>query len=79
MNADQLKGTWRQFKGDLQETWGKFTNSDLQEIQGSYDKIVGKVQERYGDKKRELMKWADAWHETKSAPAVLAPKTKKSR
>ena len=27
--------------------------------EGNYDKFVGKVQERYGDKKDELMKWAD--------------------
>jgi len=35
----------------------------LQHIEGNYDKFVGKVQERYGDKKSEIMKWADAWHQ----------------
>ena len=44
MNADQLKGKWTQFKGELG---------------GDYEKFIGKVQERYGDKKTELMKWAD--------------------
>lgn len=75
MNADQLKGRWLQFKGDLKQTWGKFTDNDLEEIAGSYDKFVGKVQERYGDSKAELMTWAAAWHakpasvETKQAAA----------
>ena len=50
---------WTQFKGDLKEKWGKFTDNDLQEIAGHYDKIIGKAEERYGDKKSELMKWAD--------------------
>ena len=63
MNADQLKGKWMQFKGDLKEKWGKFTDNDLQEIAGNYEKFIGKVEERYGDKKRELIKWADHWHE----------------
>jgi uncharacterized protein YjbJ (UPF0337 family) len=67
MNAEQLKGKWLQFKGELQQMWGKFTDDDLQQIEGNYDKFVGKVQEPYGDKKRALMKWANAWHQ-KSSP-----------
>lgn len=26
MNADQLKGKWTQFKGDLKQQWGKFSD-----------------------------------------------------
>ena len=59
MNADQLKGKWLQFKGELKQKYGKFTDDDLTQIEGNYDKFVGKAQERYGDKKDELMKWAD--------------------
>jgi len=63
MNADQLKGKWMRFKGELKQEWAKFSDDDLQQIEGNYDKFVGKVQERYGDKKSEIMKWADAWHQ----------------
>ena len=69
MNAEQLKGRWEQFKSELKQQWGKFTDQDLLQIEGNYDKFIGKVQELYGEKKDELMKWADRWHE-KSAPAV---------
>jgi uncharacterized protein YjbJ (UPF0337 family) len=48
MNADQLKGKWKQFKGELKQQWGKFTDNDLQQIEGSYDKIICMLQERYG-------------------------------
>ena len=71
MNADQLKGRWMQFKGDLKQTWGKFTDNDLEEINGSLDKFDGKVQERYGDSKAELMNWAAAWH---AKPASVGTK-----
>ena len=74
MNADQLKGQWLQFKGDLTKKWDKFTDNDVQEIRGNYDKFLGKVQERYGDKKSELMKWAKEWHE--KAPPKPAGKPK---
>ena len=70
MNADQLKGKWMQFKGELKEKYGKFTDDDLKQIEGNYDKFVGKAQERYGDKKDDLMKWADQWHEKPSAKPV---------
>lgn len=75
MNADQLKGKWMQVKGDLKQQWGKFTNDDLQQIEGIFDKIIGQLQERYGEKcvtlvqehygekKEELMKWADQWQQ----------------
>jgi len=67
MNADQFKGKWMQFKGDLKQKWNKFTEDDLQQIEGHYDRFVGTVQGRYGDKTSELMKWAAAGHQ-KSAP-----------
>jgi len=70
MNADQLKGKWMQFKGDLKQQWGKLTDDDLQQIEGNYDKFIGKVQERYGEKKDELMKWADQWHQRSQPEAT---------
>lgn len=48
MNADQLKGIWMQFRGELKQRWGKFTNDDLQRIEGSFDKILGQLQDRCG-------------------------------
>lgn len=67
MNAEQLKGKWLQFKGELKEKYGKFIDDELKQIEGNCEKFVGKVQERYGDKKDVLMKWVDEWHE-KSTP-----------
>jgi uncharacterized protein YjbJ (UPF0337 family) len=63
MNADQLKGRWMQFQGELKKQWGKFTDDDLKQIDGNYDKFCGKVRERYGDTKDDIMKWTDQWHQ----------------
>jgi len=82
MNADQLKGKWMQVKGDLKQQWGKFINDDLQQIEGSFDKILGMLQERYGgdcvslvreqygEKKEELMRWAYQWQQRSQAKAM---------
>jgi uncharacterized protein YjbJ (UPF0337 family) len=31
-------------------------------IEGDYDKFKGALQERYGDKKEEVSRWADDWY-----------------
>jgi uncharacterized protein YjbJ (UPF0337 family) len=56
MNEDILKGKWNQMKGSVKQWWGKLTDDDIQRIDGSYDKLVGKVQERYGYTKEEAEK-----------------------
>lgn len=48
MNADQVKGSWKQFRGKVKEAWGKLTDDDLDVIDGKKDQLVGKVQKAYG-------------------------------
>ena len=48
MNADTLKGQWHQVKGEIKSQWGKLTDSDLDQIAGQSEKLIGKIQERYG-------------------------------
>lgn len=48
MNSDVLKGNWNQIKGNIKSEWGKLTDDDLTQAEGEYDKLVGKLQERYG-------------------------------
>ncbi len=48
MNEDILKGKWKQLKGSLREKWGKLTDSDYEQIAGNKDKLIGRLQERYG-------------------------------
>lgn len=62
MNTDQFKGKWVQFKGEVKKQWGKLTDDDLKQVEGDYDKFVGRIQERYGDKKEEVIRWADDWY-----------------
>jgi uncharacterized protein YjbJ (UPF0337 family) len=48
MNNDVFKGKWNQFQGEVKKQWGKLTDDDLTQIEGNFDKFVGKLQERYG-------------------------------
>jgi uncharacterized protein YjbJ (UPF0337 family) len=48
MDMDVLKGKWKQLRGEVKQQWGKLTDDDLDRAEGSRDKIVGVIQERYG-------------------------------
>jgi len=76
MNKDQFKGRWTQFKGELRKQWGKFTDDDLLQIEGDYQKFQGTLQAKYGDQKEEVGRWADQWFERQEAEAEAARKRK---
>ncbi len=48
MNEDIIKGKWKQLKGLVREKWAKLTDSDYEEIAGNKDKLIGRLQTRYG-------------------------------
>jgi len=48
MNTDILKGKWTQVKGEMRSRWGKLTDDDMTQVQGDAEKMLGKLQERYG-------------------------------
>jgi uncharacterized protein YjbJ (UPF0337 family) len=56
MNPEILKGRWHQVKGDIRKRWGKLTDNDMLEIEGHVEKMIGKLQERYGFKREEAEK-----------------------
>jgi uncharacterized protein YjbJ (UPF0337 family) len=64
MNWDQVEGQWEEFKGTLKTKWAKLTDDDLLAISGNKDKLLGKLQKRYGLKRNqaesELEQWAKA-------------------
>ena len=61
MNSDTLKGQWKQLKGDVKKQWAKLTDDDLKQIEGHKDKLVGKIQERYGSTHEDAERQADDW------------------
>jgi uncharacterized protein YjbJ (UPF0337 family) len=68
MNIDQLEGKWKQYKGQIREKWGHLTDDDLQVIAGKRDKLIGRVQERYGIAKERATEQVDAFLHTLPEP-----------
>ncbi len=59
MNSDILKGKWNQMTGELKSKWGQLTDNDWTEINGDKDRLVGKIQERYGKAKDAVSREVD--------------------
>lgn len=59
MNWDTAKGNWKQFKGQMQQKWGKLTNDDLDVIEGKREELIGRLQERYGYARDQAEREAD--------------------
>ncbi len=53
MAQDQLEGNWKKISGELKTQWGKITDDELKEANGSRTKIIGFLQEKYGYAKRK--------------------------
>ncbi len=45
---DILTGKWNEMKGNVRNWWGQLTDNDIEEIKGNRDRLIGKLQQRYG-------------------------------
>lgn len=64
MNKDQIIGNWKQLKGSVQKQWGKLTDDQLQQIEGSRTKLAGHIQEAYGLGKEEAERQINSWEKS---------------
>ncbi|MCU6666150.1 MAG: CsbD family protein [Silvania sp.] len=63
MNEDRISGNWKQFKGKVQEQWGKLTNDDMDVVEGKREQLAGRIQERYGYTKEQTEKEMKTWED----------------
>ena len=57
MSALQLKGTWNEVKGKVKQAYGDLTDDDLVREEGKDDELLGKLQQKTGKGRDELVKW----------------------
>ncbi|WP_424972804.1 CsbD family protein [Dinoroseobacter sp. S76] len=63
MNWDQIEGEWKQFKGKVQDEWGKLTGDEIDRIDGNRERLEGTIQSKYGKTKEDAKKEVDRWLE----------------
>jgi uncharacterized protein YjbJ (UPF0337 family) len=53
LNENKVKGKWLEIKGEVQKSWGKLTDDELEKTQGDVKAIGGLIQQRYGTVQKE--------------------------
>lgn len=64
MDNNVFKGKWTQMKGEAKKQWGKLTDDDLDVIDGEKDKLIGKLQEKYGHTREQAETEYNNWSNT---------------
>ena len=59
MKEDVFAGRWREMRGSLRSWWGRLTDDDLERIGGAKDRLVGVIQEKYGQTREEIEREVD--------------------
>jgi uncharacterized protein YjbJ (UPF0337 family) len=70
MNWDDVSAKWMQLKGSAKQKWGKFTDDDLDYVAGTRDRLIGRLQEKYGITRDEAERQAEEWFKTHQNPAA---------
>lgn len=48
MNRDTIEGSWKMAKGAIKAQWGKLTDDELDQVEGNYEQLCGRIQKAYG-------------------------------
>lgn len=77
MDWKRVEGNWKQFKGSVQQQWGKLTDDHLDTIAGKREQLSLKIEEIYGLTRDEAQKQLFHWQKSLkklTEPAVEAVK-----
>ncbi len=50
-SGDDLKGKWKEVKGEFIKKWGQLTDDELEKTKGNFTALVGLLQQKLGMKK----------------------------
>jgi uncharacterized protein YjbJ (UPF0337 family) len=60
MDKLQIKGGWNEVKGKIKQAYGDLTDNDLVREEGKDDEMLGKLQQKTGKSRDELVKWINS-------------------
>lgn len=63
MNKLELKGNWNELKGKLKQEYGDLTDDDLTYAEGKEDELLGRLQQKLGQTKEQLISKFDEYNQ----------------
>lgn len=53
----KLQGNWNETKGKMKQAYADLTDDDLKHEEGKDDEFLGKIQQKLGKTKDDVIKW----------------------
>ncbi|COX77210.1 CsbD family protein [Sphingobacterium sp. 1.A.5] len=57
MDRLDLKGKWNELKGKIKQQYAEWTDDDLAYEEGKDDELLGKLQQKLGKSREEVIDW----------------------
>ncbi|MBD3750174.1 MAG: CsbD family protein [Sphingobacteriales bacterium] len=57
MDKLEIKGNWNELKGKIKSAYGNLTDDDLKYEEGKEDQLLGKIEQKTGKARDEIIKW----------------------
>ncbi len=57
MDKLEIKGNWNELKGKMKQSYADLTDDDLQREEGKDDEFLGRLQQKLGKTKDEVVSW----------------------
>lgn len=57
MSDIKWQGRWNEIKGKVKQAYGDFTDDDLKHEEGKDDELLGKLQQKTGKARDEVVDW----------------------
>jgi uncharacterized protein YjbJ (UPF0337 family) len=57
MDKLELKGKWKEWKGKIKQSHADLTDDDLRYEEGKDDELLGRLQQKLGKGKDEIISW----------------------
>lgn len=62
MNKDQFEKQWQELKVYIRDKWSNLTDEDIRQINGRYDQLVSKIQQREGLTRDQAEEEVRTWY-----------------
>lgn len=57
MDKLELKGKWNEIKGKVKQEYAVLTDNDLMYEDGKEDELIGRIQDKLGKTREEVVDW----------------------
>ena len=57
MDKLEIKGKWNEWKGKIKQQYADLTDDDLRYEEGKDDELIGRLQQKLGKSRDELIQW----------------------